>query len=381
MNDNELGLYIHIPFCKSKCYYCDFNSYDSKNSIIPIYCEALIREIEYYQRIVKPDNYQIKSIFIGGGTPSFIPQEYIYKILEKCRNAFKIQENAEITIEANPGTLSEEKLAVYKSAGINRLSIGLQAWQNNLLKSLGRIHTSDDFITNVIAARKLGISNISVDLIFGLPGQTLDEWLQTLDNVLNLGVNHLSCYSLKIEEGTMLEEKIKKGEMPLPDEDLDREMYHNTITKLNSKGFSHYEISNFSKLGFESRHNLIYWNVGLYIGLGAGAHSCFEGKRYNNEENPEDYVSQTFKGNIPKKDIVILNRQDNISEYLILGLRLIEGIKIEKFNQLFGKNLFELYQDKIDKLIERKLLNTENGYLKLTSLGLDLANQVFVEFI
>ena len=381
MDINELGIYIHIPFCKSKCYYCDFNSYATKNEIIPAYYDALIREIEYYNSIVNKNKYRVKSIFIGGGTPSFISPEYIEKILKKCRNVFDVKENAEITIEANPGTLSREKLDVYKDAGINRLSIGLQAWQDRLLKGIGRVHTCKEFIENLCAAKEAGFNNISVDLIFGLPGQSLKDWLDTLDNVTKLDVTHLSCYSLKVEEDTVLDRKIKNGEIDYPDEELDREMYHNTIAILSGKGYIHYEISNFSKPGFESRHNLIYWNVEPYIGIGAGAHSYFEGTRYNNEEFPESYISQISKGRIPKKNIEVLTLQDNISEYLILGLRLIKGIKIEEFNQKFGKDLLELYGEKIENLIKRELISIENVYLKLTAMGLDLANQVFVEFI
>ena len=234
MSETELGIYIHVPFCKSKCYYCDFNSYATKNSIIPLYFKALIKEIEYYEKISSCNKYHIKSIYIGGGTPSFISPEYILRIVEKLRNTFNVRENAEITIEANPGTLSCDKLVIYKSAGINRLSMGLQAWQERLLKLLGRIHTSDEFITNIYAAKEAGFSNISTDLIFGLPEQTLNEWKQTLDNVLNLDITHLSCYSLKIEEGTLLEEKIKNGELLYPDEELDREMYHYTIAKFHN---------------------------------------------------------------------------------------------------------------------------------------------------
>ncbi|NMB96990.1 MAG: oxygen-independent coproporphyrinogen III oxidase [Clostridiaceae bacterium] len=381
MNINELGLYIHIPFCKSKCYYCDFNSYASKSEIIPIYCNALIKEIEYYDSIINKNKYRVKSVFIGGGTPSFIDSEYLAKILEKCRDIFELEENAEITIEANPGTLSKEKLNAYKSAEINRLSLGLQAWQDRLLKSLGRIHTAAEFVENLFAAREVGFNNISVDLIFGLPGQSLSEWLQTLDNVIKLNVNHLSCYSLKIEEGTVLHEKIKNCEIAYPDEELDRDMYHKTIAILNKNGFIHYEISNFSRPGFESIHNLIYWNVEPYIGIGAGAHSYFEGTRYNNEEIPENYISAISEGKIPKKNIDVLTFQDSISEYLILGLRLTRGIKIEEFKQKFGKDLFELYGGKIDNLIKRELIRIENGHLKLTAIGLDLANQVFLEFI
>jgi len=423
LNAEEIGIYIHIPFCKSKCYYCDFNSYAQRDYLIPEYCKALIREVEFSSKGLNKlygENYKtngskalksnvssvlnntvndcdllyrsedmsygskeirVKSIYFGGGTPSLLPPGYICRIIDECMKCYNISEDAEITMEANPGTLTWEKLETYKKAGINRLSIGLQAWQNRLLNDIGRIHTAEDFVNNLNMAREAGFTNISADLIFGLPGQELDEWEETLERVIDEGIEHLSCYDLKIEEGTVLEKKIKMGEIqPIVDE-LDRKMYHMAIKKLKSKGLKHYEISNFSKKGYESRHNMIYWKSEEYIGLGAGAHSYFESKRYNNVEKPKDYMYNISIGKIPAENIHILTEKDKISEYIILGLRLVDGINIKEFKHKFGKELSVLYGGNIDILIERGLLCFSGERLKLTSLGLDLANQVFVEFI
>ncbi|HHY24381.1 MAG TPA: radical SAM family heme chaperone HemW [Clostridiaceae bacterium] len=409
-NTKEIGIYIHIPFCKSKCYYCDFNSYTKKDYLIPEYCKALINEIQLYSSRLKKlcgkriktnssntlngvnvleledivcgnTEIKVKSIYIGGGTPSLLPLSYICRIIDECMKCYNILEDAEITIEANPGTVTREKLKAYKKAGINRLSIGLQAWQNRLLKDMGRIHTAEEFVDNLCMAREVGFANISADLIFGLPGQKLDEWEETLERVTCEGIEHLSCYDLKIEEGTVLGNKVKEGQVQPIEDELDRDMYHMTIKKLKNKGFKHYEISNFSKPGFESKHNMIYWKTGEYIGLGAGAYSYFNSKRYNNVEKPENYVYNISVGKSVVENIQTINEADKISEYLILGLRLIDGISMKEFKDKFDKELLELYRRNIDILIRRGLLCFSEERIKLTSLGLDLANQVFVEFI
>lgn len=414
LNTKEIGIYIHIPFCRSKCYYCDFNSYAKKDYLIPEYCNALIKEIGLYSdrlkrkyekskkldeltlsdssdssessesnedKVYDSEEIKVKSIYIGGGTPSLLPSRYICQIINECMKCYNVTENAEITIEANPGTITREKFKAYKKAGINRLSIGLQAWQNRLLKDIGRIHTAEDFANNLYMAREAGFVNISADLIFGLPGQSLDEWEETLEKVTNEGIEHLSCYDLKIEEGTVLENKVREGKIRPIEDELDRDMYHMATKKLKNKGFRHYEISNFSKPGYESKHNLIYWKGEEYIGLGAGAHSYFKSKRYNNIEKPEDYVYNISIGKSTIENIQNITEKDKISEYLILGLRLIDGISVKEFKNKFSKELFELYGENIDILIERGLLCFLRERIKLTPLGLDLANQVFVEFI
>ncbi|HEX3030604.1 MAG TPA: radical SAM family heme chaperone HemW [Clostridia bacterium] len=379
MENKEIGLYIHIPFCKSKCHYCDFNSFSGRDSIVPAYFDSIKREITLYSDRLK--SYTIKTIFLGGGTPSYIDPHYIYEVMNLCRKKLDITSNAEISIETNPGTLTYEKLIAYKDIGINRLSIGLQAWQNHILKGLGRIHTNSEYIENFYEARKAGFSNINTDLIFGLPGQTLKDWNETLERVIELKPEHLSCYSLKIEEGTEFGRLKDAGKLEEIEDELDREMYYMAIEKLKKEGFSHYEISNFAKPGYECKHNMIYWRAEEYIGFGAGAHSYFQGKRYNNASNPEEYSAALNRGIQPLEDIQEIDREEQMSEYMLLGLRLIEGIDCLEFESRFNANVFSLYGDRIAVLCKKKLLETEERFIRLTPKGLDFANEVFMEFV
>ncbi len=375
-----IGFYIHIPFCKLKCFYCDFNSYTNFNEDeISDYFMALKKEIDLYSVVLK--NYAIKTIFIGGGTPSLVNENHIAEVLSYCRNKFNIIDEAEITIETNPGTLNKSKLLKFKESGINRLSIGLQAWQNSLLKSIGRIHNNEEFYKNILDSKQIGFNNINVDLIFGIPGQTLDDWNETLDRVVELGVTHISAYSLKVEENTKFGDLFEKGKLTLIDDEIDREMYYKTIEKLGNNNLEQYEISNFSKKNFECKHNLIYWMAEEYIGLGAGAHSYFKSKRYNNPLNPGEYIKEIMKERLPCCNIEILDEKDKMSEYMFLGLRLIKGIIIKEFYYKFGKNIFDVYNSELQKLINKNLIFIENDYIKLTTNGLDFANEVFMEFV
>ncbi|KNY26797.1 radical SAM family heme chaperone HemW [Pseudobacteroides cellulosolvens] len=264
----SIGIYIHIPFCISKCYYCDFNSSSNKSSLVEAYFDALKKEIILNSE--RAGQYEVKTVFIGGGTPSSVDSRYIEDVLELCRKHYNLRSDAEVSIESNPGTLSEIKLKAYKYIGINRLSIGLQAWQNKLLKSIGRIHCVEDFTNNFKLAREIGFDNINVDVIFSLPDQTLDDWNETLNNIISQGPEHISSYSLKIEENTVFWEKYNNGDIKEIDDQLDREMYYIAKRKLSQYGYNMYEISNFSKEGFECKHNLIYWNAENYLGFGAG---------------------------------------------------------------------------------------------------------------
>ncbi|HHW48159.1 MAG TPA: oxygen-independent coproporphyrinogen III oxidase [Clostridiaceae bacterium] len=378
-NDNTLGLYIHIPFCKSKCYYCDFFSFAGREDIIYPYFQALKNEIESYKGIL--GNYKIGTVYIGGGTPSVVDANCIRELINNCRKHFNIEPGAEISIEANPGTLSFDKLATYLDTGINRLSIGMQAWQDRLLESIGRIHRSGEFIENFELARKAGFTNINVDLIFGLPGQTFDDWTETVDNVAELKPSHISCYSLKIEEGTVFGDMLGEGRLKPVEDELDRQMYHFAIDRLAGHGFRHYEISNFSKPGFECKHNLVYWEGRQYIGLGAGAHSYFNGKRYNNTYDLNNYINCAAKNQFHRENIEEIDINGQISEYIILGLRLIRGVDVDKFKMKFETDVFDLFGKQIDRLISRGLIEFNERTLRLTKLGLDLANQVFIEFL
>lgn len=379
MDDKRIGLYVHIPYCRQKCSYCDFNSFASMESTVPEYFNALQNEIKSYSDML--DDFTVKTVFIGGGTPSYVDSKYIYQLMDSLNRQIKIEKDAEISIETNPGTLTEEKLSVYREAGINRLSIGLQAWQNSLLKYLGRIHNIEDFITNYKLALKAGFNNINVDLIFSVPGQSIKDWAETIDNVSKLDINHLSCYSLKIEEGTPFGTQLEEGKLKAAEDELDREMYWLAIEKLYSNGFKQYEISNFAREGYECRHNLIYWNADEYIGFGAGAHSYFNKKRYNNIEDICKYSALLANKLIPTENIQTIDDEDAMSEYMILRLRLIEGVSCKNFAQRFGQDLEIKYARQIDKLVSSSLADFNGDRIKLTTKGLDLANQAFIEFV
>jgi len=390
--DNSIGIYIHIPFCKSKCYYCDFNSYSGREHLAGSYFDALISEIK--NSAASLSERPVKSIFIGGGTPSLVDPKYIASLLEVCSKYFKIEPDAEISMESNPGTLSYESLKAHKAAGVNRLSVGLQAWQDRLLESLGRIHRRRQYVENMEAAFRAGFRNINTDLIFGLPGQTFDDWAETLEAVTAIGcsgadtgttsasgLTHLSCYSLKIEEGTDFGDRLEAGTLIPADDELDRKMYHYTVQFLAQKGFRHYEISNFAKPGFECKHNLVYWKAQEYAGFGAGAHSYLNHRRFNNVEGIEKYIEAV--GTL-HEDIQLIGRQEAMSEFMILGLRLIDGVSAVEFEARFGVNIREMYGDKLERLVKQGLMTKERDYserYRLTTLGLDLANRVFVEFI
>lgn len=375
----KIGLYIHIPFCKAKCYYCDFNSFSCKDSYISEYFEALKREIMIYSSDLR--DYEVKTIFIGGGTPSSVDSSYLYEVMNLLKHNLNIRYDAEISMESNPGTLSYEKLVQYNEMGINRLSIGLQAWQNNLLKELGRIHTNEEFVQNFRLARKAGFKNINVDLIFGLPGQTIIDWYETLRNTIDLKPEHVSCYSLKIEDGTVFGKRLETGEIAPADDELDREMYYMACELLDGAGLKHYEISNFAKPGCECKHNLVYWKAEGYVGLGAGAHSYFHGKRYNNIYAIEDYTKFISEQGVPSENIQLIEKDEAVSEFIILGLRLIEGISIKEFKLRFGQDILGIYGVQIKRLLDKQLIKADGDRIKLTSPGLDLANEVFVEFI
>ena len=290
MNKKELGIYVHIPFCKQKCYYCDFISYSNKYNEIPQYIESLIKEIEAFDF----ENYNVTTIYIGGGTPSYIDSKYIKQILAKIKEKTKY-EMAEITIEVNPGTVTESKLKDYKEAGINRISIGLQSTKNQLLKQIGRIHTYEEFLDSYNLAKKVGFENINVDLMLGLPNQNINDLRESLTKVIYLNPNHISIYSLIVEEGTKIENLLEEGKLELPAEEQERNMYWYVKNTLELNGYQHYEISNFAKKGKESKHNLNCWNQEEYVGFGTAAHSYINGVRYSNTEKIEEYIENIKK--------------------------------------------------------------------------------------
>lgn len=373
----SIGVYIHIPFCKRKCYYCDFVSFANKENIFKDYVEALLKEIEN----ANLEKYKIKTVYIGGGTPSILDSEDIGKILDTIRR--NLEENAEITIEVNPGTVTENKLKEYISFGINRISIGLQSSSDKLLKEIGRIHNFKEFLNTYELAKKAGFKNINVDLILGLPSQTLEAIKDTLDKVIFLNPTHISIYSLILEEGTKLEEMINNKELEMIDEDLERNMYWETKRILEENGFKHYEISNFAKPGYESKHNLDCWKQKEYIGFGVAAHSYLESTRYSNIENIEKYIENINNGKFANN--IIINEKQNLEsmqkEYMLIGLRKIEGVSIREYKNKFGENPIFIYKTELDKLIGQNLIEIDEDNIRLTYKGLDFANIVWEEFV
>ncbi len=374
---NEIGIYVHIPFCKKKCDYCDFISYCNKDNLIEKYIEAMKKEIE--SQNIKPE---ITTIYIGGGTPSYIDSKYIIQIINKIKEK-NVSPNPEITIEVNPGTVTMEKLEDYRSCGINRISIGLQSTNNTLLKEIGRIHDFKQFLETYKLAKKVGFKNINVDLMLGLPNQRIKDLKESLEQILKLKPKHVSVYSLIVEDGTPIANKIEKGELQLPDEELERNMYWFVKNTLELNGYKHYEISNFAKKGYESKHNLNCWNQKEYIGIGVAAHSYRDITRYSNTENIEEYIKNVNNEKFNKNKIIheVQKEDDAKKEFMLLGLRKIDGIKISDFKNKFGDNPIYLYRNELKKLIDEKLLIIDNNDIRLSNKGIDLANLVWEEFV
>ena len=389
MRRKQIGLYIHIPFCKQKCSYCDFCSYAEKQDFVSRYIKCLLQEIKEVGSNNKidfkngKDNlFLVKTIYIGGGTPSLIESRYIVQIMEEIKLNFELDKNVEITIEVNPGTVALEKLEDYNKVGINRLSIGLQSTHEHLLKEIGRIHTYLDFLDTFRFAREAGFKNINVDLMVGLPNQTLAEVKDSIEEIVSMEPEHISVYSLILEENTPLFKKIEEG-LELPCEELEREMYWTVKQILETNGYNHYEISNFAKKGYESKHNLDCWSQKEYIGFGVAAHSYTNGIRYSNIENLEQYI-KNYEENKTEENLIFHEKQDMEAmqkEYMLLGLRKIDGVSIQEFKIKFVANPVFLYHDKLEKLVNQDLLEIDGDQIRLTNKGLDLANIVWDEFV
>ena len=370
----ELGIYVHIPFCIRKCDYCDFCSFGDMQHKIKQYIEALKEEIKNCSNYL---DYEITTIYFGGGTPSYIDSEYIKEILKEIVKKYKLS-NPEITIEVNPGTVSKEKLEDYMKMGINRISIGLQTTNNKMLKLLGRIHTYEQFLETFKVAREEGFNNISVDLMIGLPTENLQDVEGDLKRIIKLNPEHISVYSLILEEGTPLEKKVAKGELYLPKEEQERKMYWNAKKKLEEKNYIHYEISNFAKQGYFSKHNLNCWNQKEYLGFGLAAHSYIEKTRMSNTENLEEYIVNNGKNKIIHEKQGI---EEETKEFMLLSLRKIEGVKISEFKNRFLSNPLYLFKTELDKLTKEELIEVDEDSIKLTNKGIDLANLVWQEFV
>ena len=378
----ELELYIHIPFCVKKCAYCDFLSGPASNQQIEEYVQALIEEIRYYKEFVK--KYEVSTVFWGGGTPSLLTGEQMKVLMEALGQTFFIRQNAEITMEANPGTVTVEKLRAYQKAGINRLSFGLQSVNNEELKMLGRIHTYEEFLESYEAARKAGFQNINVDLISAIPKQTVSSWEQTLQTIISLQPEHISAYSLIVEEGTTFAKLYGEGcelEHLLPSEEEERRMYERTEELLQEAGYHRYEISNYAKEGYECQHNLGYWERKEYLGLGLGASSLIEETRFHNTDEMEEYLRDASNPILLRRGQEKLDRQEQMEEFVFLGLRKIRGIQEEKFAEMFGEDIWDCYGKNLERVIKEGLLEREEGVLRLTRKGIDVSNYVFYEIL
>ncbi|MBP3463840.1 MAG: oxygen-independent coproporphyrinogen III oxidase [Clostridia bacterium] len=369
----EIGIYIHIPYCKRKCNYCDFISFSDKDNTIKEYIETIKKEIDE----CKLSGFDIGTIYIGGGTPSYIDSKYIIEIIAKIREKFIVTQNAEITIELNPGTITREKLQDYKQAGINRLSIGLQSTDNNILKKIGRIHTYEEFVENYNLAREIGFKNINIDFMLALPEE--NEWSVAIQisEIINLKPEHISCYSLIVEEETKLKEMLNNKEITLPSEEEERKMYWKTKELLEENGYNHYEISNFALPGYNSRHNTDCWNQKEYLGFGTAAHSYYGGKRFSNAKTIEEYIQNYNEKTLEEEQ----SKESMAKEYMMLGLRKVEGISISEFERKFQINPLFYFRFEISKLVDEELIEIDLDNIRLTSKGLDLANLVFEEFI
>lgn len=373
------SLYIHIPFCKKKCLYCDFPSITADNDVYNKYTAALIKEMQLRYKELGIIN--IDTVYFGGGTPSLFSPVLIEKILTAINNFFNISANAEITLEANPGTVSLHKLQQISAIGINRLSLGIQAVQENLLQRLGRIHTFDEAQAAVSNAKKAGFNNISLDLMYGLPYQTIAMLQDSVNWFLQQNIQHISIYGLQVEKGTPFADMQKQGALPLPSEETTEEMYDYITAYLPQHGFERYEISNFAQKGFESRHNMAYWQDKPYLGIGCAAHSYYNKNRTYNTHNVYDYINSCDKNILPVIEEEKLDNTAWMEEFCFLALRTTNGIDKNKFMQNFNCDIYDIYGKNISKLIAQQMLTDHDEHLSLTPLGMKFGNIAFESFL
>ncbi len=378
-NTKTIGLYIHIPFCRQKCLYCDFPSWAGKEGQMQGYVDALTKEIE--NRGKAYSDRKVISVFFGGGTPTTLSVPMLEQLMQAVFESWDIAEDAEITTEANPGTLDGEMAAALKKMGFNRLSMGVQAWQNRLLKDLGRIHTMEAFQENYKAVREAGFGNVNTDLMFALPNQTMADWQETVRNIVALNPEHISAYSLILEEGTPFFDRYEKGELEPATEELDREMYHWAVDYLAKMGYGQYEISNFAKKGRQSRHNRIYWQAEEYLGMGLGAHSYMDGERFHNRYDLQEYIRADGDISLLKEEVEVITEEDALAEFMFLGLRLTEGVSFARFRERFGQEMKNIYGRQIEELVKDGLLKEDEIGIRLTTRGVDISNVVFEKFL
>lgn len=374
-----VSIYIHIPFCKSKCFYCDFLSYPNMDKFYKQYLDALILEIKNTALLFK--DYQIETIFIGGGTPTILPSFYIQEIMKILDSYYNLSKCNEITIEANPGTVDYNKLLELKELKINRISFGLQAWQNRLLKKLGRIYSRNEFIDNLNLSRQAGFDNINVDLMFSLPTQSIEEWEETLNKIVELKPEHISTYGLIIEDNTVFGKLYAENKLEVTDEVIDRQMYYRAKQILKHNGYIHYEISNFAQSNFESKHNLAYWQQKEYISFGLGAHSYINKMRFHNTYDFDKYIECSKNKKDITEDIETNDILDEYAEFMFLGLRLIKGISKAEFKLKFNKDIEQIYKNQLDECKNYGLLEEDDNNIYLTNKGIDVSNIVFEKFL
>lgn len=363
------GLYIHIPFCVKKCAYCDFVSYCGREGEFDSYIDTLKKEMQKYS------GEKLDSVFIGGGTPTVLDAVQIHRLMSDIKNNFELSPECEITSEANPGTVDDEKITAMLDSGINRISIGVQSFNDDELKIIGRIHDAEAAYKTVCRVHECGFKNINIDLMTALPFQTEKSLQNTVKTALSLPITHISAYSLIIEENTPLERMYSQGKIQLPTEDEDRGMYAKTVETLANAGFERYEISNFAKKGFECRHNIKYWSCDEYIGIGAAAHSYVGDKRFSNPVLLEDYISGK------SGEITNLTNEDKISEFMIMGLRMAKGVEEAEFLKRFGVKIEDVFGNELEKFTKMGLILHQNGRYFLSDRGIDVSNSVMCEFV
>ena len=379
-----VSLYLHIPFCHTRCHYCDFNTYAGILPLREPYVRALITEVELAGQLAQLTDgtpRRSRTIFFGGGTPSLLTVKQITRLLAACRKAFVVDEQAEITLEANPGTLSFEQLKGLSAAGINRLSLGSQTFDADLLHTLGRIHTPDEIVQALSNARAAGFTSINLDLMFGLPGQTMQHWKTTLDRALDLHPEHFSLYSLIIEEGTLFYTWTNEGRIIPGDEDLCADMYEYADERLQTEGYENYEISNWALPGHQSRHNLTYWQNLPYLGMGAGAHSFYGGRRFSNILDPQEYITLLKKQQRPEAESELIGRVQEMSETAFLGLRTAQGLHLPTFEERFAESFTQFVGMRLRTVEEAGLLEQEHEWIRLSKRGRLLGNEVFLRLL
>ena len=371
--------YIHIPFCEHICHYCDFNKVFLKGQPVDEYLNALEKEMKL--TFASTPSKEVQSIFVGGGTPTALNVSQLERLVNIIKNQMSFTKQVEYTFEANPGDLSSDKLKVLYEAGVNRLSFGVQTFNNDLLKKIGRTHEAKDVFHSVAEAKKIGFENISLDLIYSLPGQTIEDFKQTLEISFSLETTHFSGYSLIIEPKTVFYQLMNKGKLQVPDEDEEAAMYEMLMEEMDKHGYSQYEISNFAQKGYESRHNLTYWNNESYYGFGAGAHSYLNGVRRSNYGPLKKYMDPIEKGHLPTMEEHLVTEKEMWEEEMFLGLRKTKGVSIAHFSQKFGESPLTLFNDQICQLEQKGLIKVSDGYICLTYRGKFLGNEVFQAFL